>query len=411
MRNMMLQVKNFNKLLLAALLIGAAGIALAGTPYGMNLEYELSGTTLVLTSPDPTVSATIYSQAFKDRTDFTDVLIPDNVTEISSYAFYGCTALTEVILPPSITSIGNYAFNGCSSLHRVYCRPQTPPTLDPSGNIFVGCADDLVFCVSKLNYKSTTGWSFYEEKFQFCHLDEYDEQLVTTGKITEFSSGTPKTTIDIFRTLRKAGCFNTLTLPFNVLDIAASPLGGDNVEVYSFSSATVEDGTLVLDIEKVTSNTMTAGTPYLIQWDNTGAVLNRMTFTDITWDADQSADEAGTDDVRYIGFYGRTHIDDDANHSNLFLKGNNTLYWPAEDDDSSMLGFRAYFHVNTSSPSSAPLYRGMPAALRINSTPTGIESPSLLGEGRGEAAEKVLRDGQLIIIRNGEKYSINGQKL
>ena len=125
----MLQVKNFNKLLLAALLIGAAGIALAGTPCGMNLEYELSGTTLVLTSPDPTVSATIYSQAFKDRTDFTDVLIPDNVTEISSYAFYGCTALTEVILPPSITSIGNYAFNGCSSLHRVYCRPQTPPSL------------------------------------------------------------------------------------------------------------------------------------------------------------------------------------------------------------------------------------------------------------------------------------------
>ena len=200
-------------------------------------------------------------------------------------------------------------------------------------------------------------------------------------------------------------------MPFNVPDLAASPLGGDNVEVYTFSSATVEDGTLVLNIEKVVSNNLSAGTPYLIQWDNTGAVLNRMTFTDITWDADQSADEAGTDDVRYIGFYGRTHIDDDANHSNLFLKGNNTLYWPAEDDDSSMLGFRAYFHVNTSSPSSAPLYRGMPAALRINSTPTGIESPSLLGEGRGEAAEKVLRDGQLIIIRNGEKYSINGQKL
>ena len=46
--------KNFNKLLLTALLIGAVGSAIAGTPCGTNLEYELDGTTLVLTSPDPT---------------------------------------------------------------------------------------------------------------------------------------------------------------------------------------------------------------------------------------------------------------------------------------------------------------------------------------------------------------------
>ena len=76
-----------------------------------------------------------------------------------------------------------------------------------------------------------------------------------------------------------------------------------------------------------------------------------------------------------------------------------------------MLGFRAWFRINGAQVAGAPVRRGMPAALRINSTPTGIESPSPLGEGRGEAAEKVLRDGQLIIIRNGEKYSINGQKL
>ena len=406
----MLRERNFNKLLLTALLIGAVGSAIAGTPCGTNLEYELDGTTLVLTSPDPTQAATIYSQAFyNSEMSFQEVIIPDNVTEINTKAFENCTGLLTVVIPPSVTLVGEHAFYGCTALHNVLCRPQTPPTLGTDA--FTGCNASLQICVPALSAYNYSDWdTSYGGKLNLCFLDEYDEQTTTEGKISAFRTAS-RTDIDIFRTLRKAGCFNTLTLPFNVLDIAASPLGGDNVEVYSFSSATVEDGTLVLDIEKVTSNTMTAGTPYLIQWDNTGAVLNRMTFTDITWDADQSADEAGTDDVRYIGFYGRTHIDDDANHSNLFLKGNNTLYWPAEDDDSSMLGFRAYFHVNTSSPSSAPLYRGMPAALRINSTPTGIESPSLLGEGRGEAAEKVLRDGQLIIIRNGEKYSINGQKL
>ena len=110
--------------------------------------------------------------------------------------------------------------------------------------------------------------------------------------------------------------------------------------------------------------------------------------------------------MNYVGFYGRTHIDDDANHSNLFLKGNNTLYWPAEGDATSMLGFRAYFHVNTSGPSLAPIYRGMPASLRIKSTPTDIETVQT-----DNAPRKELRNGQLVIIRNGETFSLNGQKL
>lgn len=389
---------------LAALLVGAAGTALAGTPCGTNLEYELVGSTLVLTSPDPALPATIDASAFLNLTDFTDLIIPDNVTVINTSAFQGCTGLTEVVLPPSVTNIGNYAFNGCSNLHWVYCRPQTPPALDPSGSIFVDCASDLVFCVPKLNYRSTTGWSYYDsDKFQYCFLDENDEQSVVTDKLMSFRSMS-KTDIDIFRTLRKAGCFNTLTLPFSVPDIASSPLAG--AEVYTFSSAAVEDCTLQLDIAPLAGNSLSYGTPYLIWWPNTGEVLDRMHFTGITWDDDAAADAAGTRDVNYVGFYGKTHIDDDADHSNLFLKGNNTLYWPAEGDVSSMLGFRAYFHVNTSSPSSAPVYRGMPAALRIKSTPTDIE---IVQDDR--SPRKELQNGQIVIIRNGEKYSINGQKL
>ena len=408
MRNMMLQVRKFSELLLAALLVGAAGTAFAGTPCGNNLEYELSGTTLILTSPDPTIPATIYSQAFQNRTDFTEVIIPDNVTNIYSHAFNNCTGLTEVVLPPSLTEIGNYAFNGCSNLHWVYCRPQTPPTLDPSGDIFVGCADDLVFCIAKLSYRSAEGWRQYDSiKFQFCHLDEYDEGLVTDDKIEQFREG-GRANIDIFRTLRKAGCFNTLTFPFNVPDIASSPLGGDNVEVYTFSSATVESGTLVLEIEKVTNNSMTAGVPYLIQWNNTGEVLNHMTFTGITWDSDQTADDAGTGEVTFHGFYGRTHITDAADgeqHLNLFLQGGNQLYWPIEDDATSMLGFRAWFQITPSGLSSAPVYHGMPALLRIKSTATDICHV----QQDDVRCTKVLRNGQIIIIRNGMTYTINGQ--
>ena len=436
MNVMMLQERNFNKILLTALLIGAVSTASAWTDMGTgtNLEYEIVGTVLRLQSPDPTQSATIVADVFTDNTTITSVTLPSNVTtiegrafmgctslasvdfgnvqSISSNAFSGCTSLAEIVIPPTVTNIGVEAFKGCSALKDVLCRPFTAPALGTDA--FTNCHSSLQICVPALGtYRDVSNWnSYYEQtKLTDCaFLDEYDQASDTEGKISAYRTDLI-TDIDIFRTLRKAGCFNTLTLPFNVPDLAASPLGGDNVEVYTFSSATVENGTLQLEIEKVTSNSLTAGTPYLIQWTNTTEVLNRMHFTGITWDDNQTAETASSTHVNYVGFYGRTHIDDDANHSNLFLKGNNTLYWPAEGDATSMLGFRAYFHVNTSGPSLAPIYRGMPAALRIKSTPTGVESPSPLGEGRGEAAYKELRNGQLVIIRNGETFSLNGQKL
>ncbi len=378
MKNMMLQVKNVNKVLLAALLIGAASPASAWESCGTNIEYEIVGTVLQLRSPNPTQAAKITSAAFKDKQTITEVVIPANVDEIKPEAFYGCTSLVSVL-----------------------CRPQTAPTLGQDA--FTCCNESLQICVPALGaYNNHTNWNSYEEKLTLCFLDENDDETVTTAQIKYFR-GTCSS-IDIFRTLRKAGCFNTLTLPFSVPNIASSPLGGDNVEVYTFTSATVEGGKLVLTIEKVTSNSLSAGTPYLIQWNNTGAELNRMHFTGITWDTDQQAETASSTDVNYVGFYGKTQITDDASHSNLFLKGSNTLYWPAAGDTSDMLGFRAYFHVNTSSP--APLYRGMPTALRINSTPSDIETVQA-----DDMPRKQLQNGQIIIIRNGEKYSINGQKL
>jgi len=400
-----LRVRNYKAMLLAALLIGAVNNAFAiDPPYGANLNYAMDGTTLVLTSPNSAQPATIYSSAFLNRTDITAVIFPDNLTDIYSCAFKGCTGLTEIVIPPSVTNIGVEAFYGCTSLRSVLCRPYTAPVL--GNDVFTNCASGLQIFVPNLGSYNTVFWNHYTIiKCDF--LDEYDEESVTASKITSFRS-TSK--IDIFRTLRKAGCFNTLTLPFNVPNIASSPLGGDNVEVYTFTSATVEDGTLVLDIEKVTSNSLTAGTPYLIQWTNTGEVLHRMTFTSITWDTDQTAETASSTHVNYVGFYGRTHIDDDANHSNLFLGGNNTLYWPTDGDNSNakMLGFRAYFHVNTSGPSPAPIYRGMPASLRIKSTPTDVEQ---ITNDPLPMTHKTIKDGQIIIIRNGEQFSITGQKL
>jgi len=403
--------KNFNKLLLTALLIGAVGSAIAGTPCGTNLEYELDGTTLVLTSPDPTQAATIATQAFyNSEMSFQEVIIPDNVTEINTKAFENCTGLLTVVIPPSVTLVGEHAFYGCTSLLSVLCRPQTAPTLGTDA--FTGCNASLQICVPALSAYNYSDWNTsYGEKLNLCFLDERDDEETTAGQISAFrTQSTPA--VFLFRTLRKAGCFNTLTLPFNVPNIATSPLAG--AEVYEFVGATVVDNALQLDITLLAGSSLTAGTPYLIQWNNTGEVITRMDFTDIDgWDGDNTAETTnGAGQVTYHGFYGRTHIDDATNgtqHLNLFLGGNNTLYWPTDGDIASakMLGFRAWFQVSTVA-SFAPVHRNMPASFRIVSTPTDMDQ---ITNDQLPKTNKIIEDGHLIIIRNGEKYSINGQKL
>ena len=414
----MKMVKN-NKIIkcLAALLIGAAGTAFAGTSCGTNMEYEIVGTELRLTSPDPTSPATINSQAFINRTDFTEISMPDNVTVINTKAFEGCTALTSVVIPPSVTEIGVEAFKGCTNLHSVLCRPQTPPALLGTDG-FTNCHESLQICVSALGlYKAATNWSNYTDKLCLCYLDENDERETVAAKLKSFRDAA-KNDIDIFRTLRKAGCFNTMTLPFNVPDIETSPLAG--AEVCEFVGATVLDGALQFDIAPLAGSALTAGTPYLIQWPNTGEVMTHMHFTGISWDNNQTADDAGTGEVQLHGFYGKTHISDDTNgstHLNLFLQGGNELYWPSDGENANakMLGFRAWFRITGSSVAGAPVRRGMPATLCIVSTSTGVEQTNLYGTADRKKSEirnqKLIEDGRLIIIRNGEKYSINGQKL
>ncbi len=68
--------------------------------------------------PDETTE--IGSRAFYNCTGLTSVTIPDSVTSIGSRAFYNCTGLTSVTIPDSVTSIGHYAFYNCTGLTSVY---------------------------------------------------------------------------------------------------------------------------------------------------------------------------------------------------------------------------------------------------------------------------------------------------
>ncbi len=67
----------------------------------------------------PNSVTSIGGSAFWGCSGLTSVTIPNSVTSIGDYAFRDCSSLTSVTIPNSVTSIGQYAFYGCSSLTSV----------------------------------------------------------------------------------------------------------------------------------------------------------------------------------------------------------------------------------------------------------------------------------------------------
>ena len=86
------------------------------TSIGERAFYLCSGLTSV-TIPNSVTS--IGDGAFRSCTGLTSVTIPNSVTSIGSDAFYRCIGLTSVTIPNSVTSIGERAFYLCSGLTSV----------------------------------------------------------------------------------------------------------------------------------------------------------------------------------------------------------------------------------------------------------------------------------------------------
>ena len=58
--------------------------------------------------------------AFYNCSSLTSVTIPNSVTGFGHHAFYNCSSLTSITIPNSVTYIGEEAFSGCTSLEYLY---------------------------------------------------------------------------------------------------------------------------------------------------------------------------------------------------------------------------------------------------------------------------------------------------
>ncbi len=120
----------------------------------------------------PAHLVSLSSGAFAGCTSLTSIDLPDETALIYSGAFKGCTALESVDLPASVALIGEEAFRGCSNLRTIKCRVASPVNIDL--NVFqdVDCRNvGLIVPNQSVNaYKANSAWGRFAVKKLNCDI-------------------------------------------------------------------------------------------------------------------------------------------------------------------------------------------------------------------------------------------------
>ena len=124
----------------------------------------------------------IESEAFYGCSYLSSVILPESVTVIGAGAFEACSSLTSINIPEGVTSIEGSAFDGCSSLETVYCYIKTP--LEISAKVFRGSYNATLYvpCEALEDYISNNMW----KKFKYIHC--IGDEIPKTGNCIYYTS-------------------------------------------------------------------------------------------------------------------------------------------------------------------------------------------------------------------------------
>ena len=197
----------------------------------------------------------------------------------------------------------------------------------------------------------------------------------------------------------KGGMYNTVLFPFNnVSDAELAEIFGEGYELIELTSAALNESELVLNFESVNLSSDTYGRPYLIK--PTHDVVNPM-FHSHTIYKSVSHLVKECDMVKFIGSFIAGEVP--AGENNLFLGPNDKLYF-SPDAATPIKGTRAYFQVNV--PNAAHVIKHA----RIAQGEQILTAIDLVNGGNNKV-QKVIENGQLIIIRDGVRYNVMGVRV
>lgn len=308
-----------------------------------------------------------------DNTLVTELEVPEGVTEVKSFAFAKNTKLTSVTLPTTLTLMGSSVFDGCSNVTTVTSQATVVPTI--TANTFPAAVTNnatlIVPAVAESAYRTAIGWQ------NFANIKPYGEvwETIRTG-ITNGQIGT---------------------------QCVAYPIKGiRGAEIYRLSDKETTDGDDPLNVtiaEDLDYASRVAGTPFIFRAD--GSNDGNM---DLLLDKTDDPVAVDINENGLIGLLSQEEKEILNNGTNLLLSGG--ALWIARDY-CYVAKNRAYIDFNSIIPEVAPVAARRLTLRRGDATTTEVSNI----RANTEDVYKVLRNGQLVIIKDGESYSVLGQSI
>ena len=421
-----------------------------------NRAFEGCSSLTSITIPNSVES--IGHEAFYHCTSLTSITIPNRVTSIGNRAFEGCSSLTSIAIPNSVTSIGDWAF--------YYCRSLTSITIPNSVTSIGWRAFEEINLTSFICYSpSLTSFGTYLNTqpqldtivapAAFFDVEEADwasapkhvrYARVIAGELTENAFGVINRSYKTLKVLDLEaatntsiadeafkGCYNldSLYLPSNLTYIPYMAVA-DCKSLKSITiPATVEeiDNSAFENCRSLQSTIFEGSAPaqgpahYAAASGSSLWRIGSWAFYNCHQLQELTIPE-GVTEIGDAAFYGCTYLEDMVLPSTIQAIGDNGFALCAKLQKIHVkattppsIQAKTFFDVNRQIPVYVPdgaveAYEDDPYWQEFDiqcnsSTPTAVEDVTAYGNG----IQKLIRDGQLIIVRGGKSYSVMGQEL
>ena len=223
------------------------------------------------------------------------------------------------------------------------------------------------------------------------------DQAATNNSVLTTNERVDAQPIQIFRTI-VAGMYNTISLPFDVSSSQLPEVFGSDVELKQLSSTAFDEEASILDLNFEDVTSIYRGTPYLIK---TSKDIVNPVFDGAIIKA-TAGDQTSATHVDFVGTLISSNIP--AGEDNLFLGPNNLLYF-SPDAATPVKGFRAWFVV-----------KDIPNPAHVIKRARIVQGEQILTaidlvNGDNTNVQKLIENGQLIIIRDGVRYNVTGVRV
>ena len=425
------------------------------TSIGEYAFYGCSGLTSI-TIPNGVTS--IGDGVFKGCSGLTSITIGNSVTSIGKSAFYGCSGLTSITIPNSVTSIGEYAFYGCinmtsitflgrvpsiaynrvfercTNIHKLVCENDNVKLTDLIDFPFIQTLDTIVmpangFDVSEekwaslpkyLKYAKLTGGEMTDNAFAVLNrsyktLQTLDIQAVSNTSIAD----------EAFK-----GCYNlrTLLLPSQLTKIPYMAVADCKSLQEITIPATVEeiDNSAFENCRSIQTITFAgADAPQgIAQYaPASGCALHRIG----NWafynchELQHLTIPEGVTEIGDAAFYGCTYLQDLTLPASVEQIGDNCFALCSKLQKITVLSTtppaiaaKTFYDVNRAIPVYVPAesvadYQGDTYWKEFNIQADTTPIDHTQADGTASATpHKVVRDGQVLIIRGDKTYTATG---